>query len=61
MLEKVRERGIQDPLMFHKIGLALGSLIGFAVGMFISDRAEEVEIEEIIDDPKEGPVGQPTE
>ena len=51
MLEKVRERGIKDPLLFHKIGLVAGGFAGFVVGMFISDRAEGTE--EIVDDSQE--------
>ena len=43
MLEKVRERGIKDPLLFHKLGLVAGGFAGFLVGLFISDRAEETE------------------
>ena len=66
MLEKVRERGIKDPLLFHKIGLAVGSLVGFMVGMVISDRAEEFDMsgaqpEEIANDSQESQPEQAAE
>ncbi len=62
MLEKVRERGIRDPLLFHKIGFVLGSLGGFLIGLFISDRANEFEmIEETTDGQQENSAGQPAE
>jgi len=51
MLEKVRERGLQDPLFFHKIGLVLGGFAGLLGGLIISDRADkfELQLEETID------------
>lgn len=51
MLEKVRERGIQDPLFFHKGGLFLGGLLGLLAGLVISDRADkfEIQLEEMTD------------
>lgn len=66
MLEKVRERGIKDPLLFHKIGFIVGGLGGFLVGLFISDRASEFEVqqeetEETIDGETEPSIGQATE
>ncbi len=66
MLEKVRERGVQDPLLFHKIGLLFGGLGGLLVGLFISDRANEfdmteAEIEETIDGQQETSAGQAAE
>lgn len=45
MLEKVRERGHQDPLFFHKIGLAGGAFVGLFIGLLISDRAENYDKE----------------
>lgn len=66
MLEKVRERGVQDPLLFHKIGLLAGSVAGLLVGLFISDRANEfdmteIQIEETIDGQQETSAGQAAE
>jgi hypothetical protein len=65
LMEKVRERGIKDPLLFHKIGLVVGSLAGFLFGMVISDRADEFDMsrvqEETTDGQKENSVGQSAE
>lgn len=55
MLEKVRERGIQDPLFFHKIGLLVGGFAGLLTGLVISDRADkfELQLEEMTDGQEE--------
>ncbi len=43
MIEKFAKK---DDLFFHKIGLLLGTSIGFLIGLVISDRADQFEIEE---------------
>ena len=43
MIEKFEKK---DDLFFHKIGLLLGTGIGFLVGLVVSDRADQFEIEE---------------
>lgn len=61
MLEKVRERGHKDPLLFHKIGFAVGSLSGLIIGLFISDSAEKFDLaQEVQDGTEETLVGEST-
>ena len=43
MIEKFKN----DPLFFHKIGLLLGTVSGLLIGLVVSDRADQFEIEEI--------------
>lgn len=66
MLEEVRKRGVQNPLLFHEIGFVVGSLAGFLVGLIISDRANEfdmaeVQLEEMTDGQQEASAGQVAE
>jgi hypothetical protein len=61
MLEKVRERGHQDPLFFHKIGFALGSVAGLLTGLIISGSAEKFDLAqlEVEDGSEENTLGEP--
>ncbi len=43
MIEKFEKK---DELFFHKIGLLLGTTFGFLIGLVVSDRADQFEIEE---------------
>jgi hypothetical protein len=43
MIEKFAKK---DGLFFHKIGLILGIIAGFLIGLVVSDRADRFEIEE---------------
>lgn len=36
----------EDDLFFHKVGLLLGAVAGLLVGLVVSDRADQFEIEE---------------
>ena len=44
-----------DPLILHKVGFALGAIIGAIAGLFISDRADQFEmvVEEVADESTE--------
>ena len=43
MIEKFEKK---DELFFHKIGLILGTVAGLLIGLVVSDRADQFEIEE---------------
>lgn len=45
------ERFEKDGLFFHKIGLILGTIGGLLIGLVVSDRADQyqVEVEEVPD------------
>lgn len=62
MLEKVRERGHQDPLFFHKTLFVFGSLAGFVAGVFISNSADKFDSAqlEVDNGETESPPGEPT-
>ena len=44
MLEKLTELAEKDPLLFHKLGIALGSVLGFLLGLVVSDQADQYDI-----------------
>ena len=51
-MEKLKELGNKDPLIFHKVGLGAGAILGVLLGMIISEKADDFEveiIEEVID------------
>ena len=50
MFEKFKN----DPLFFHKAGLLLGTITGLLVGLVVSDRADQFEIEEIKEEVVDG-------
>lgn len=47
LLNKVSER---DPLFFQKVGLVVGSALGIALGLIISERADRFEAVKEIED-----------
>lgn len=62
MYEKLTELINNDELLLHKIGLALGSIVGIFIGTVVSKRADDFEMvstheivegEEILDGPQE--------
>lgn len=55
MLEKIKDLGRKDPLIFHKIGIVGGGVIGVLLGMFISDRADQYEVEVLKEIVTDGP------
>lgn len=50
LIEKLTELGKKDPLLFHKLGLTLGSIFGIVVGLVVSDRADQYEVEELVEE-----------
>ncbi|MCK4787426.1 MAG: hypothetical protein KAV87_26950 [Desulfobacteraceae bacterium] len=50
MFEKLTELAKKDPLLFHKLGLMLGGIFGIVIGLVVSDRADQYEVEEIIEE-----------
>ena len=44
MIEKFAKK---DGLFFHKIGLLSGAIVGLLIGLVVSDRADQFEIEEL--------------
>ncbi len=54
MLEKLTELAEKDPLLFHKLGLTLGGLFGLVLGLVVSDRADQYEVEEIVEEVVDG-------
>lgn len=51
------EKFEKDGLFFHKIGLILGTTLGLLIGLVVSDRADQFEIEEITEE--EAPIDGP--
>jgi len=47
MLEKIKELGKKDELIFHKIGMIAGGVLGILLGLVISEKADQYEIEEL--------------
>jgi hypothetical protein len=54
MFEKLTNLTEKDPLLFHKIGLALGGIFGLLVGLVVSDRADQYEVEEVMEEVVDG-------
>lgn len=54
MLEKLTELAEKDPLLFHKLGLTLGGIFGLVLGLVVSDRADQYEVEEIVEEVVDG-------
>jgi hypothetical protein len=54
MLEKLTELAKNDPLLFHKLGLALGGIFGLVLGLVVSDRADQYEVEELVEEAVNG-------
>ncbi len=53
MLEKLTALAEKDPLLFHKLGIALGGAVGFVLGLVVSDQADQYNveiIEEVVDE-----------
>lgn len=38
--EKIQKLIDKDPLFLHKIGLTFGSIVGLAIGLIVSERAD---------------------
>ena len=62
MIEKLTELVNNDELLLHKIGLAIGTVVGILIGAIVTKRADDFEIlptheivepEEISDGPQE--------
>ncbi len=53
MFEKLKELARKDELIFHKMGLGVGALSGILLGMMISAKADEYEVE-IIEEASDG-------
>jgi hypothetical protein len=47
MIDKLKELGKKDPLIFHKLGLGTGAIIGILIGFMITDKAEQWEVQVI--------------
>lgn len=45
MLEKLTKLAEKDPLLFHKLGIALGSAVGLVLGLVVSDQADQYDVE----------------
>jgi hypothetical protein len=45
VIEKIKELGRKDSLIFHKIGLSAGAIVGVVLGLIISEHADEYEVE----------------
>ncbi|NIQ05592.1 MAG: hypothetical protein GWO20_07660 [Candidatus Korarchaeota archaeon] len=41
MIEKIKEKASNDPFIFQKTGLVVGSLTGLILGLVISDKADK--------------------
>ncbi len=54
MFEKLTGLAEKDPLLFHKLGLTLGGILGLVVGLVVSDRADQYEVEEIVEEAVNG-------
>lgn len=53
MLEKFKELAKEDELIFHKLGLGIGAVLGLLTGMIISAKADEYEVQ-IIEEATDG-------
>lgn len=53
MFEKLIELAKEDELIFHKLGLGIGAALGLLIGMIISAKADEYEVE-IIEEAPDG-------
>ncbi len=54
-LTKLAERAAEkDPLLFHKLGLALGGIFGILVGLVVSEKADQYEVEELVEEVADG-------
>ena len=53
MIEKLTELAKKDPLLFHKLGVALGSAIGLVLGLVVSDQADQYDVK-IIEEASNG-------
>ena len=45
MFEKLKVLAEKDPLLFHKVGIVLGSAVGLVLGLVVSDRADQYDVE----------------
>lgn len=51
MIEKLTELAKKDPLLFHKLGVGLGSAVGLFLGLVVSDQADQYDVEIIEETP----------
>ena len=54
LVEKLTKLAEKDPLLFHKLGLTLGGIFGIVLGLIVSDRAEQYEVEELVEEVVDG-------
>lgn len=54
MFEKLTKLAEKDPLLFHKLGLVLGGIFGIVVGLIVSDKADQYEVEELVEEVVDG-------
>ncbi len=45
LIEKLKELAEKDPLLFHKVGVALGGVVGLVLGLVVSDQADQYDVE----------------
>ena len=51
MIEKIKELGNNDPLLPHKVGIVAGTVIGIVLGLIVSDKADQYEVQIIEEEP----------
>lgn len=47
LTEKIRKLADKDELLFHKVGLIFGAISGIFLGLIVSDKADEFELQEV--------------
>lgn len=51
LIEKLKALTEKDPLLFHKLGIVLGGVVGLVLGLVVSDQADQYDVEIIEEAP----------